>query len=146
MNRKFRIMCAAAALSLMVIPVSCGSTRNGTTSDGMNNNGIYDGSNGRNALNDAGDAIERGADRIQRGLDNLDDGMTDNYATSTTYYTTTTTTSTTRTPASMRSFFIIAEKTCQNKTDSAALYPDGYEKRSVRFFHRIIKKSAALPP
>ena len=27
MNRKFRIMCAAAALSLMVLPVSCGSTR-----------------------------------------------------------------------------------------------------------------------
>ena len=107
MNRKFRIICAAAALSLMVLPVSCGTTRNGTTSNGMNNNGIYDGSNGRNALNDAGrviddagDAIERGADRIQNGLDNLDDGMTDNYSTSTTYSTVTSTT--TRTPASRR--------------------------------------------
>ncbi len=108
MNRKFRIMCAAAALSLMVLPVSCGMTGDGnTTSNGMNNNGIYDGSNGRNAINgagqlidDTGDAIERGADSIQRGLDNLDDGMTDYSATSTTYSTMTTTT--TRTPASRR--------------------------------------------
>ena len=107
MNRKFRIMCAAAALSLMVLPVSCGTTRNGTTSNGMNNNGIYDGSNGRNALNgagqlidDTGDAIERGADSIQRGLDNMDDGMTNSSTTSTTYSTMTTTT--TRTPASTR--------------------------------------------
>ena len=106
MNRKFRIMCAAAALSLMVLPVSCGSTRNGATSDGMNQNGIYDGSNGRNALNgagqlidDTGDAIERGADGIRRGLDDMDDGMTDSSTTSTTYATTTTTT---RAPASKR--------------------------------------------
>ena len=82
MNRKFRIMIAAAALSLMVLPVSCGMG-DGNNSNGMNQNGIYDGSNGRNALrgageviDDAGDAIERGADRIQNGLDNLDDGMT----------------------------------------------------------------------
>ena len=107
MNRKFRIMIAAAALSLMVLPVSCGMC-DGNNSNGMNQNGIYDGSNGRNALrgageviDDAGDAIERGADRIQNGLDNLDDGMTNSSTTSTTM-TTRATTSTTRTPASRR--------------------------------------------
>ena len=99
-------MTVAAALALMVLPVGCGMGDRNTTSNGMNENGIYDGSNGRNALNgagevidDAGDAIERGADRIQRGLDDLDDGMTDSSTTSTTAMTTTTTT---RTPASKR--------------------------------------------
>ena len=108
MNRIFRIIAVAGALSLMVLPVSCGTTRNGAASDGMNANGIYDGSNGRNAINgagqlidDTGDVIERGADSIQRGLDELDDGMTDNYTTSTTYSSMTTTT-TTRSPASKR--------------------------------------------
>ena len=81
-------MTVAAALALMVLPVGCGMGDRNTTSNGMNENGIYDGSNGRNALNgagevidDAGDAIERGADRIQRGLDDLDDGMTDSSTT-----------------------------------------------------------------
>ena len=106
MNRKFRIMTVAAALALMVLPVSCGMSDRNTTSNGMNANGIYDGSNGRNALrgagdviDDAGDALERGADRTQRGLGDLDDGMTNN---STTMTTTMITTSTTRVPASMR--------------------------------------------
>ncbi|MBQ1441479.1 MAG: hypothetical protein IIZ08_06120 [Clostridia bacterium] len=108
MKRKIRIISVAAALMLMVLPVSCGMSDGNKVSNGMNENGIYDGSNGRNALNgagdvidDAGNAIERGADRIQRGLDNLDDGMTNNSTTSTTMSAMTTTT-TTRTPASMR--------------------------------------------
>ena len=111
MNTKFRMMTAAAALMLMALPVSCGMGDRNTASNGMNRNGIYDGSNGRNAINgageiidDAGDAIERGADRIQRGLDDLDDGMTDHSATTTTMndMMTTTTTTTTRSPASRR--------------------------------------------
>lgn len=102
-------MCAAAALALMALPVSCGSAGRNTTSDGMNANGIYDGSDGRNALNGAGqvidgagDAIEKGADGIRRGLDRMDDGMTNNSTTSTTMTTTTTTTMTARGKTSAR--------------------------------------------
>ena len=109
LNRKIRIMCAASALTLMVLPVSCGSHgSNNTTSYGVNENGIYDGSNtGRNVvdragqvIDDAGDAIERGADRVEDGLDRMGDDMT-GATTSTTYTTRTTmtTTSTTRSAA-----------------------------------------------
>lgn len=113
-NEKLRLMCAAAALTLMLLPVSCGTNgNNNTTSNGMNGrygvneNGIYDGSNtGRNiadragdAIDDAGNAIERGADRVEDGLDRMGDDMTGTTASTTR---TATTTSTTRTAASVR--------------------------------------------
>ena len=107
MNSKLRILSAMAALSLLVLPVSCGMGDRNTTSDGMNANGIYDGSNtGRNiadragdAIDDAGNAIERGADRVEDGLDRMGDDMTGTTASTTR---TATTTSTTRTAASVR--------------------------------------------
>lgn len=102
LNQKIRIMCAAAALTLMVLPVSCGSNgRNNTTSNGVNENGIYDGSNDGNVLNragdvvgDVGDAIENGANRVENGLNDIGDDMTRD-TTSTTYTTATVTTTTT---------------------------------------------------
>ena len=103
-NDKLRIMCAAAALTLTLLPVSCGTNDNGTASNGMNGvneNGIYDGSNtGRNivdragnVIDDAGNAIERGADRVEDGLDRMGDDM--NGTSSTTLTTTSMTTTTT---------------------------------------------------
>lgn len=106
---KFRIMCAVAALGLLMLPVSCGASgRNNTTSYGVNENGIYDGSNtGRNVadragrvIDDAGDAIERGADRVEDGLDRMGDEMYG--STTSTTRTTTMTTATTTTPASSK--------------------------------------------
>ncbi len=38
---KLRMMCAASALALMAIPVSCGMNDRNTTSNGVNENGIY---------------------------------------------------------------------------------------------------------
>ena len=108
---KLRMMCAASALALMAIPVSCGMNDRNTASNGVNENGIYDGSNRDNLLDragqvidDTGDAIEQGADRVERGLDEIDDGMTNNATTSTTYATNTTmtTTTTTRSAAAKR--------------------------------------------
>lgn len=109
-DMKLRIMCAASALTLMVLPVSCGMNgRNNTTSYGVNENGIYDGSNtGRNVvdragqvIDDAGDAIERGADRVEDGLDRMGDDMNGS-TTSTTRTTATTMTTTTTTRSAAR--------------------------------------------
>lgn len=107
-TKKLRVMCAIAALTLTVLPVSCGTNNRDTTSNGVNQNGIYDGSNDGGIMDRAGrvidgtgDAIERGADRVASGLDNIDDNMT-NTTTSTTYTTSTTTTTTTRSAASKR--------------------------------------------
>ena len=68
-------MIAAAALSLMVLPVSCGMG-DGNNSNGMNQNGIYDGSNGRNALRGAGEVIDDAGDAILSVAANGVDGKT----------------------------------------------------------------------
>ena len=111
---KRRLLCAAAALTLMVIPASCGARNKA----GMNENGIYDGSNRNDSLidragrvvDDAGDAVERGADRVASTFDDMD-GVDSNTTGTTTTTTSgimeemedgTTTTATTRTAAAKR--------------------------------------------
>lgn len=98
--RKFKIMCAAAALTLALLPVGCGTDdnndNNGVNSNGVNSNGVYDGSNNNNdnIIDDAGDALENGASTIESDIDRIDgvdNGMTNNSTTSTTHGTTTTT-------------------------------------------------------
>lgn len=89
-NKKLRVMCAAAALMLLAFPVGCGSADNSDNDagNGVNSDGIYDGSpenNGGNTiLDDAENNIQNGANSIMNDLNGVDNGMTNNSTTSTT--------------------------------------------------------------
>lgn len=82
LNKKIRIMCAAAALTLALLPVSCGTDDNNNNSslnsNGTNSTSTYDGANDGNdhILDNAGDAVESGASRLESDVN----GMTNNSA------------------------------------------------------------------
>ena len=105
-NKKLKVMCAAAALTLALIPVGCGTNddnndniNNGTTSNttngtnnngiydgtnGTNNNGVYDGSNNDNIIDDTRDAIDNGMGALESDVNGIDNGITNNNTVTTT--------------------------------------------------------------
>lgn len=89
-NKKLKVMCAAAALTLALIPVGCG-TNDGTNNNGVydgtngtNNNGVYDGSNNNNnIIDDTQSAINNGLGALESDVNGIDNGITNNNAATT---------------------------------------------------------------